>query len=273
MKFLNGAELASYITERQAKQVRGLIQSKNIHPKLAIINCNPQNLTIKTYIKLKIERAEQLQIQTALHEIPQTEVPQKLQELTKDPTVHGIILQLPLQNPKQTEQLLSLIPPQKDVDGLNPKTELKTITPATPGAILWLLAGYNIDLKNKKILIIGQGRLVGAPLAKILQEQNLEVQTLDITNTPEELSLSIQNSDIIISATGSPGLIKLKDLKDGQVMVDAGTSEQNGKILGDVNPEVYNSKLNIKITPQKGGLGPLTISYLFENLLQLIDKN
>lgn len=270
IKFLNGAELASYISPRQAKQVRSLIQSRNIQPKLAIISSNPDNLAIQTYIKLKIKRGEELGVKTELFQIPQSQVPQKLQELAEDESVHGIILQLPLQDPTQTEQLLSLIPPQKDVDGLNPKSE---IIPATPGAILWLLAGYNVDLKNQKILIIGQGRLVGAPLTKLLQEQNLDAQTLDITNSKQELSLAVQNADIIISAAGSPGLIKLKDLKDGQVIIDAGTSEQNGVILGDLNPEIYESKLNLKLTPQRGGLGPLTISYLFENLLQLIDNN
>ncbi len=269
IKHLSGTELAGYISERQAKQIRALIQSKNIQPKLAIINCNPNNLAIKTYIKLKIKRAEQLQVQTELFELPQTQVAQKLKELAQDPSVHGIILQLPLQDPAQTEQLLSLIPASKDVDGLSLKSDL---VPATPGAILWLLAGYNIDLKNKKVLIIGQGRLVGQPLTKLLQEQNLDVQALDIKNSKQELSLALKQSDIIISAAGSPDLIKLKDLKDGQVIIDAGTSEVNGQISGDLDPKVYDSKLNIKATPQKGGLGPLTISYLYENLLHLIDK-
>ncbi len=269
MKYLNGAELAGYILERQGKQVRALIQAHRIQPKFAIISCNPGNLPIKTYIKFKIAKAEELGIQTELFEIEQSEVKNKVKELVADKSVHGIILQLPLKDPSETDELLSLIPPEKDLDALNPKSEL---TPTTAGAILWLLAGYNIEVKNQKILVIGQGRLVGTPLAKLLLEQGCDVQTLDIANTPEELDSACQSADIIIPATGSAGLIKKEHLKDGQVVIDAGTSESEGQLLGDVDPEVYESNLNLKITPQKGGVGPLTISYLFENLLQIIDK-
>lgn len=269
MKYLNGSELAGYISERQAKQVRALIQAHKIQPKLAIINCNPDNLPIKTYIKLKIKRAEELGIKVDLFEIKQSEAKNKIKELTQDSKVHGIILQLPLEDPAQTEELLSLIPPQKDLDGLSLDSR---VVPATAGAILWLLAGYNIDLKNKNILVVGQGRLVGKPLTKLLEEEQCEVQTLDIKNTQEELKSACLSSDIIISATGSPSLIKPEYLKEKQVIIDAGTSESNGELIGDLDPEVYNLKLNLKITPQKGGIGPLTICYLFENLLQLIDK-
>lgn len=269
MKLLKGSDLVEYISERQAKQVRSLTQSRGIVPTLAIISTNPNNKPSQTYIKLKQKRAQELGIKTRLVQISEDKLEEVLEELNQDDSVYGIILQLPLEDPTQTEHLTGLIHPQKDVDGLNLQSEL---TPATPGAILWLLAGYNIDLKDKSVLIVGQGKLVGLPLKKFLEEDGVEVKALDLKNSPENLAESLQQADIIISATGSPNLVQTKNLRDGQVVIDAGTSELNGSLAGDVSPEVYSSGLDLKITPQQGGVGPLTVAYLFENLLQLIDK-
>lgn len=259
----------SYISERQAKQVRALQQSSGIQPKIAIVSCNPSDLPSQTYIKLKKARADELGILADVYQVTQQEAADLLKKLAKDTSVHGIILQLPLQDPTQTNQLLNLIPPTKDIDGLHPDA---LVTPATVGAILWLLAGYNIELKDRQILVIGQGRLVGAPLIKALQQEGFSPTSLGQESNSLELRKALQTADIIISATGQPKLISVQDLRDKQVVIDAGTTELNGKLVGDLDPEVYDSTLDIKVTPAKGGLGPLTISYLFENLLFLIDK-
>ncbi len=269
MKLLKGTDLVDYISERQAKQIRALKQSRNIYPKLAIISCNPKNLPSQTYIKLKAKRADELGLLIDVHQVIQPDVRELISYLNEDPSVHGIILQLPLGDTQQTEELLALISPKKDVDGLNPRS---SVVPATVGAILWLLAGYNVDLKNKKVLVIGKGKLVGAPLIAILEKETLNLTSLDKNNSSEELDRAIKDSDIIITATGQPKLITPDKLKDRQVIIDAGTNEINGKLVGDLDPKIYDSKLDIKVTAQKGGLGPLTISYLFENLLQLIDN-
>lgn len=270
MKFLNGSDLVQYISERQSKQVRALVQGRGIKPRLAIISTDPSNLAIQTYIRLKAKRAEELGIILDHHELEQSQCEQKIKELAEDPLTHGIILQLPLKDPAETEHLLSLIPPEKDVDGMSPNSP---VPPATAQAVLWLLAGYNIDLKDKRILVIGKGKLVGAPLTKLIEEQGMEVSSLDELSSSNDLSLAIKNADIIITATGSPGLIKKEMLHDSQVIIDCGTSESGGELVGDLDPSVYDSKLNIKVTPKVGGVGPLTISCLFENLLHLIDKN
>jgi len=266
---LKGSDLVEYISERQAKQVRALIQSRGITPTLAILIANPKNLAIQKYVKFKQARAKQLGISIQIHAPKQDQLEGAILKLNQDSKVHGIILQLPLEEASQTEYFLNLITPQKDVDALG---EEAVVQPATAGAILWLLAGYNIELKNKKILIIGQGRLVGTPITRLLTEQNLNLETLDISASEQKLKAEIQKADIIISATGSPELIKLSYLKDKQVVIDAGTAESGGVLLGDLDPKVYNGDLNLKLTPKVGGLGPLTISYLFENLIQLIDK-
>lgn len=269
IKYLSGANLVDYISERQAKQVRALVQSKDIQPKLAIINTNPENLPSQKYIKYKQIRAEELGIQTELHNIDETSADELITELANDDSIHGIIIQLPLLDQSKTDSLVSLIPPNKDVDGM---TKDSLVEPATAQAVLWLLTGYGIDLKDKNILVIGKGRLVGAPLLKMLQAQNMSVNSVDISNSAEQLAESINMADIVISAAGSPGLIKPEMLRDKQVIIDAGSSEDAGELKGDLDPKVYESKLDIRITPTTGGLGPLTISCLFENLLQLIDK-
>lgn len=270
IKYLSGTNLVDYISERQAKQVRALVQSKGIKPKLAIVSTNLEDLPSQKYIKYKQIRAKALGIEVAIHNITESSAGRLIKKLAKDDTVHGIILQLPLINPDLTDKLVTLIPPQKDVDGMSSKS---LVEPATAQAILWLLSGYGIELKDKNILVIGKGRLVGAPLIKILENQDLEPKTLDEKNTPDELREALKEADIIISATGSPGLIEPEMLKDKQVIVDAGTSEDRGVLKGDLSPEIYTSELDIKVTPTTGGLGPLTISCLFENLIQLIDKS
>lgn len=269
MKYLSGSNLVDYVSERQAKQVRALIQSKGIQPKLAIINTNPGNLPSQRYIKYKQTRAEELGIDLTIHNVDESSAVELIEELAKDDYTHGIILQLPLKDPNKTDSLVSLIPPEKDVDGMG-KDSL--VEPATAQAVLWLLTGYGIDLKGQNILVIGKGRLVGGPLIEMLEDQGFEPASIDEANTEEELLEAIQESDLIISAAGKAGLIKPEMLRDKQIIIDAGTSEGGGELKGDLSPKVYESKLNIKVTPTTGGLGPLTISCLFENLIQLIDK-
>ena len=157
---------------------------------------------------------------------------------------------------------MNLVEPSKDVDGLGKNAILD---PATPMAINWLLAGYNVDLKNKNILIVGNGRLVGAPLARMWHNSHLEVKVVD--SSCKDLSSELRAADIIVSATGVPGLIKSEDIKLGAVVVDAGTASEHGKIVGDVAPDV-RERSDLTITPEKGGVGPLTIVALMDNVIR-----
>lgn len=193
-----------------------------------------------------------------------TLLPSVIQSLNARPDVNGIVIQLPLNDPKFTESVLSLVSPKKDIDGLgkNPIYD-----PATPTAILWLLASYNIDLRGKEHFAIGQGRLVGAPLTKMLLDSGVDVATPDDANTNlRELCLS---SQIIISATGQPGLITSEMVPVDAIIIDAGTATDNGEVVGDVSDEV-RERPDVTITPKKGGVGPLTVSALFENLLKAV---
>src|SRR5882762_10093279 len=147
MKLLNGSELAEFIKERQARQVRALRQAMSVAPKLAIVQTNDDPV-IETYVRLKKRYGADILVEISIHRIAQAEARELIQQLNADATVHGIIVQLPLANPAETDAIVNLVTPEKDVDALGTKAEFE---PATPMAILWLLAGYNVDLRGKKV--------------------------------------------------------------------------------------------------------------------------
>lgn len=264
MKLLNGSELAGFIKERQAKQVRNLRQSYHITPKLAIVRCDQNNPVIDTYVRIKKRYGEDILIEVEeFHETIDT-IKERIQTLNLDDTVHGIIIQLPIEPSEKTDEVLQMVNPQKDVDGLGGKTQLD---PATPMAISWLLAGYNIELKHKKIAIVGMGRLVGKPLARMWHNSDLDITTFD-ENDATILGETLPQFDIIVAATGVPHLITSSMLKPQAVVVDAGTASEGGVIVGDVADEV-RERQDITITPIKGGVGPLTVAALFDNVIRV----
>ena len=258
MRELNGSELAGFIKERQAKQVRALRQAWHINPRLAIVT-DVENPVIETYMRLKQRYGADILIDVEIHRVPAGGALEVIQELNNRDDVQGIILQLPISNSDQTEELLESIREDKDVDGLRKKAIFQA---ATPTAISWLLAGYGVDLKGKKVAIVGRGRLVGAPLEKMWLKSGVDVTVFE---KGDDLSQLI-NYDIIVSATGVPGLIKSQMVKAKAVVVDAGTASENGKIVGDVSEEV-RQRNDVIITPKKGGVGPLTVSALFDNVI------
>lgn len=261
MKILDGKELASYIKERQAKQVRNLRQAWQIEPKLAIIQ-TIDNPVIDTYVALKRQYGEDILVDVEVHKIQQGVLMPTIAQLNNDPTVHGIIIQLPLQDESRTDAAVNAVAPAKDVDGLG---QHATLTPATAMAIDWLLAGYNVDLKNRSIAIVGNGRLVGAPLAKLWATAGYDVTVYD--DSTDDLQASLRGAGVVITATGVPSLVTASMLQPGAVVVDAGTAAEHGKIVGDLAPDV-RERSDLTITPEKGGVGPLTVTALFDNVIQ-----
>ena len=266
MRQLNGAELAGFIKERQAHQVRGLRQAAHIFPKLAIIRTNPAPV-VNSYMKMKREYGADILIDVDVHTIDQADAPALITKLNQDPSVHGIIVQLPLPNPAETDTILDLVAPEKDVDGLHSNSLFDA---PTPTSINWLLAGYNVELRGKQIIIVGQGRLVGRPLARMWRNSGLTVTTAD-KNT-DDLGLRIRQADVIVSATGQPGLITSDMVKIGAIVVDAGVATDKNGLVGDVAPAV-RAREDVTITPEKGGVGPLTICALFDNVIRAAQSN
>ena len=254
MKLLSGREIQGYIKARQAHDVKSL-RSRKIFPKLVIFYDNDDPV-IDKYMTLKQRYGNDIGVETEIIKFQdQAQAEKVLLEKAQDPEIHGIIIQLPLKNIDQ--EILKSIPPEKDVDGLNDGMDS-----ATADAINWLLGSYNIELAGKKLAIVGRGKLVGAPLYKMWSNSGFNVE---LFHRGDDLNKLI-NYDVIVTATGSPAIIKPEMLKSGAVVVDAGTASEGGVIVGDLAPEVYQRK-DLTLTPQIGGVGPLTISLLFEHLL------
>lgn len=261
MKLLNGRELADYIKERQARQVRALRQAHHVFPKLAIVQ-SVDNSVIDSYVALKKAYGADILIDVEVYKVDQIDLIGVVNRLNSDDSTHGIIIQLPLADESDTQAVVDAVAPQKDVDGLGAGAVLD---PATPLAINWLVAGYNINLVGKRIAMVGNGRLVGAPLSRIWRESGYDVTVFDETSVAMEQELA--QFDVIVTAAGVPGLIQSASVKHGATVIDAGTAAEHGKIVGDVAADV-RSREDVTITPEKGGVGPLTVTALFDNVIR-----
>lgn len=260
MKLLNGKDLAEFVKERQLKQVRNLRQEHHIYPKLAILHTIDDPVS-GLYMKLKKIYGKDILIDVDVYKVSKDDIEAKILSLNADENIQGIIVQLPLDDSLNVDHILSLVSPEKDVDGLGDNSRFDS---ATPTAINWLLSGYNIDLKDKNIIIVGNGRLVGKPLAKMWQNSGYNVTVLDKHN---DISIELKKADIIISAVGSPSVISSAMIQLGAVVVDAGSTSEDGEIKGDIADDVY-VRDDLTITPKKGGVGPLTVSALFDNVIR-----
>ncbi len=256
VKELNGRELAGYIKANQAHTVQAL-RSRKIHPKLIIIR-NSENPVITKYVQLKCRYGEDIGVE--VEDWLRQDVAEAIIEANNDTSVSGIIVQLPLDGEQDVDALVDMIAPAKDVDGLGKKADFDS---ATATAINWLLAGYNIDLEKYKIALVGRGRLVGGPLERMWRNSRYDVTTFGHNSDLSQL----KNYDLIVSATGAAHLIKDAMVKPGAIIVDAGTASEDGVLVGDVSDEVHARNDLTAITPKVGGVGPLTVTALFEHVI------
>lgn len=173
----------------------------------------------------------------------------------------GVLVQLPLPN---SEEFIKRIPPQKDVDalGLHP-----LVHSPVAGAVDEVLTRAHVEVKGKKAVVVGAGKLVGMPVAKLLEEQGASVSI--ITNEHGSLE-ELKFADIVVLGAGEPGFIKPEMLKEGVVLIDAGTSESKGKLAGDADPACAD--VASVFTPVPGGIGPIAVAMIFKNLFEL-NKN
>lgn len=267
MKLLDGKEIAEFIKARQIRQVRALRQAEHIIPKLAIVK-TVDTPVIDMYVRLKKRYGEDILVETEIFTVTMDDVNDALDNLNNDDEICGIIVQLPLADETQTADVVGRIAAKKDIDGMTGKSD--TLDPATAMAINWLLAAYNVDLKGKKLAIVGRGRLVGEPLEHMWRHSGLDVTTFE-KDDGKNLSELI-DYDVIVTATGVAGLITSDMVKTNAVVVDAGTASEGGVIVGDVAADVRERK-DITITPVKGGVGPLTVAALFDNVIRAARAN
>ena len=261
MKKLNGLEIADYMKENQAHTVK-VLRSNKIRPKLVIIRDNASPVIAK-YVALKQQYGADIGVE--VEDWLRDDIRAAIQEANADNSVHGIIVQLPLNDMSEIDAIVAEITPEKDVDGLasnNRAKEKVVFESATATAVNWLLAGYDVDLAQSRIAVVGRGRLVGRPLIRMWQNSGYDVTAFGHDSDLAEL----KNYRVIVSATGVPHLIKSEMVAPGTTVVDAGTASEGGVLVGDVDKSVRLRKDLAAITPKVGGVGPLTVTALFEHV-------
>lgn len=249
--------------EEIKRDLKKKIVGKNLRLDVILVG---DNLASRKYVERKKKVGEELGVEVAVHEfmanIFQVDLEEEIKRLVDEERVNGIIVQLPLPKQIDEQKILNLVSPDKDVDALG--EEARVLSPIV-GAVREILERNNIVLENKKIVAVGNGKLVGRPVSIWLTQEGREVEVININTKNSDQIL--QKADIIISGVGQPGLITPDKIKDGVVLIDAGTSESNGRLAGDADPACA-PKCSL-FTPVPGGVGPLTVVMLFKNLLEL----
>ena len=240
-----------------------------------------ENPASKIYVNNKKKTAEKLGINSVVINYPATvsekELLTKIEELNNDKEVTAILVQLPLPGHISKENVMNTISPQKDVDGFTPYNvgklfsgEVPIVYPCTPKGVLLLLDYYNIDLDGKHAVVVGRSNIVGRPMSQMLLNRNATV-TICHSHT-KKLSDIIKTADIVVSAVGK-NIIEGEMLKSDCVIVDVGIfKDENGKTRGDVDFESA-SKTASYISPVPGGVGPMTITSLMLNTVELFEKS
>ena len=277
-QLLDGKQLANIRAEVLQKQVLTL-KKAGIQPQFCVINIG-NDPSSKIYLKTKKRRADQIGIKQKLFQLPYTVTQKNLLELidrlNNEKDVNGIMIQLPV--PKQIilNEALAAIDPDKDVDCLTPANVGRLwqgdhfVEPATAHGILALLDYYHINLKGKNAVIIGRSSIVGKPLAALLLEKDATVSILHLKT--KNLTEYTKKADILVSATGEHNLVTADMIKKNAVIIDVGISRFNGKTVGDVDFEQV-APIASFITPVPGGIGPLTVESLMEQVVQLTRRN
>ena len=263
--------LGKKIAEDIIVELLDTVRQSGKKPSLAIVYAG-SNPVIENFIKIKMVMADKLGVSVQLFHLlnPTTEkMVQIVSKISSDENINGIIIQLPLPIAIDSEEVLNSVSPSKDIDVLS-KTAFadfahgkSVFMPPTAGAVAEIFSRHEVVLKDKKIVVVGNGALVGRPVKAWLRLKGLN--PVIVTSDTKNSTSLLLSADIIISGAGTPLFIKPDMIKDGVILIDAGTSEEGGKMLGDIDP-TCEEKASL-FTPVPGGVGPITVALLFKNLL------
>jgi len=229
------------------------------------------------YVRMKHRQAEKAGLVSKGVELPDTatqgEVEAAVQALVDDPSVHGILVQLPLPDGLDPEPVLALLPPAKDVDGLTERSMGRLVrglpghVPCTPLGVMRLLDRYGVEISGKRAVVVGRSTLVGLPQVLLLGRKGVDATvTLAHSRTPDMIEVC-READIIVAAAGQARMITAEHVKPGAAVVDVGVSRSEAGIVGDVDFDAVQAVAGA-ITPMPGGTGPMTIGCLLENTVE-----
>ena len=273
-ELIDGKLVAKHIRLQVKEKVNNINEKYNTTPTLAVVFVG-DNPASQIYINNKVKSCEKVNIISIVEKMDesssQEEVENKIKTLAEDPKINGILVQLPLPKKFDQEKIISLIPENKDVDGLtklnvaNLVTNQKGIVPCTPKGVVDLLKYYNIEIQGKRVAIIGRSMLVGKPLFNLLTNLNATV-TLCHSKT-KNIETITKESDIVVCALGKPFFLKENMIKEGAVVIDVGINRlDDGRVVGDADFENLKEKASY-ITPVPGGCGPMTVAELLDNTI------
>lgn len=268
-RVLSGHEVARAVYEELRETLRAL----PFIPSLRVIRLGEDPASV-SYVRLKDKKARELGLLSQVEVYPadtkEEDLLRRIQALNQDPQVDGILVQLPLPPHIRTERVLEAISPLKDVDGFHPLNVGRLwsggegLFPCTPLGIVRLLKHYGIELKGKEVVVLGRSNIVGKPLAGLLLREDATVTVAHsrTRNLPEVT----RKAEVLVVAVGRPHLVEKDWVRPGAVVVDVGVNRVEGKLVGDVHPEV--AEVAGALTPVPGGVGPMTVAMLMANTVK-----
>jgi methylenetetrahydrofolate dehydrogenase (NADP+)/methenyltetrahydrofolate cyclohydrolase len=281
-KIIDGRKIAKEITESLKTKVEDFIQKNRITPELAVIIVGEDPASL-FYVKMIGKTCEKVSINFKEYNLSEETSPEELlkliNNLNKDKEISGIIVQVPLPKHINQDQIQEAVNPSKDVDCFNPinmgrlalgKPEF---LPCTPYAVYELMKRENIEVEGKHTVIVGRSNIVGRPMALILlQKKEHANATITVCHSlTKDLIYFTRQADILIAAVGKPEIIKRDMVKEGAIIIDVGTNEVGGKLVGDVAYDEVLGKVSL-ITPVPGGVGPITNVMLMQNTLKAAER-
>ena len=274
MQLINGKEVSNKIKN----DIKLEVQKLSIKPKLLVILVGDDPAS-KVYVKSKEKACAAcgIESETILLDasVNEEDIIDVIEKANKDDQINGILLQLPLPKGFDSQKIINMISPLKDVDGLNVLNQGKLfmasdgIIPCTPKGVMRLLDEYGVDIKGKNAIVIGRSLLVGKPAAMLLLGRNATV-TMAHSKT-KDLKEECKRADILVSAVGKANFITKEMVKEGAVVIDVGINRTENGLVGDVKFDEV-SEIASLITPVPGGVGPMTIACLMENVLLCYKK-
>jgi methylenetetrahydrofolate dehydrogenase (NADP+)/methenyltetrahydrofolate cyclohydrolase len=284
MTILDGKKISNDIKDEIAEEVKKMKANGEKVPHLAAVIVGNDGASL-TYVGSKVRACERVGFESTLIQLSNTtsevELLDTIEELNNNDDIDGFIVQLPLPEQIDEQNVLLAVDPNKDVDGFHPMNfgrmalDMSTFIPATPFGILELLDRYQVETSGKHTVVIGRSHIVGRPMSILMGRKGFPGNsTVTLTHSrTKNIEEITKQADIIITALGKPEFLKANMVKDGVVVIDVGitrvpdTTKQRGyKITGDVDFENVSKKASY-ITPVPGGVGPMTIAMLLKNTL------
>lgn len=275
MQLIDGKSLAKKVQTTVATEVAKLKQEKNIVPGLAVILVGDDPAS-HAYVNMKAKACENVGFYSITHNMPDTisqdEIIATIEMMNNNPRIDGILVQLPLPKHIDTDKILEVIDPKKDVDGFHAYnvgrlvTGLDSFVACTPLGVMKMFEEYDIDLRGKDVCVVGASNIVGKPMASLLLNAEATVTITHIYT--KDLKAHTSKADIVVVGVGVPGLIKEDMVKEGAIVIDIGINRiEDGSLVGDVDFKNVSPKCSY-ITPVPGGVGPMTIAMLLSNTLK-----